>query len=279
LDVRRGTREGDVTNEDVTLFTEVDRTGDADFFIRFLDQGNTNPYIQQSKPIILDGLHLREGLRVLDVGCGTGTDVVDIARRVGSSGAAIGVDISEAMVAEAQRRTTGSGLPVTFEVGNAMQLRFEDGAFDGCRTERMLMHVPEPFRAFSEMVRVTKKGGRISIFDFDWDTFVIDSPYRDTTRRIVSSFCDSMQSGWIGRQLRRMFLQNGMIDVAVVPRQIFIGFEFLGLLIGGHLTRAQRAGALDPTDVKKWWEELRNSDSAGRFLAGFTAFIVSGTKG
>jgi len=268
-----------VTNEDVTLFTEVDRTDDPDFFIRFLDQGNANPDIQKSKRIILDGLRLREGLFVLDVGCGTGADVVDIARRVASSGAVTGVDVSEAMIAEAQRRTAGLGLPVAFEVGNAMELRFEDGTFDGCRTERMLMHVPEPTRAFSEMVRVTKTGGRVSVFDFDWDTFVIDSPHRETTRRIVSSFSDSMQSGWIGRQLRRMFLDRGMIEVVVMPHQIFIGFEFLGLLIGGHLTRAQRAGTLDTTDVKRWWDNLRDADVAGRFLAGFTAFIVSGTKG
>jgi hypothetical protein len=37
-------------SEDVTLFTDVDRTGDPDFFIRFLDQGNANPDIQKSKP-------------------------------------------------------------------------------------------------------------------------------------------------------------------------------------------------------------------------------------
>jgi ubiquinone/menaquinone biosynthesis C-methylase UbiE len=268
-----------MTNEDVTLFTEVDRTGDPDFFIRFLDQGNANPDIKRSKPIILDGLHLRQGLLVLDIGCGTGADVVEIAQRVGSSGSVTGVDVSAAMVAEAQRRTLGSGLPVAFEVGNAMELRFEDGTFDGCRSERMLMHVPEPIRALSEIVRVTKTGGRVSVFDFDWDTVVIDSPHRETTRRIVSSFSDSMRSGWIGRQLRRMFLDRGMIEVAVVPHQIFIGFEFLGLLIGGHLARAQQAGTLDATDVKRWWDDLREADAAGRFLAGFTAFIVSGTKG
>jgi ubiquinone/menaquinone biosynthesis C-methylase UbiE len=278
LEVRQGTG-GDVTNEDVTLFTEVDRTGDPDFFIRFLDQGNALADIQKSKAIILDGLHLREGFSVLDVGCGTGADVVDIARRVAPSGHVTGVDVGEAMIAEALRRTAGSGLPVHFEVANAIELRFEDGTFDGCRTERMLMHVPEPIRAFSEMVRVTKSGGRISVFDFDCDTFVIDSPHRETTRRVVSSFSDSIRNGWIGRQLRGMFLDGGMIEVVVVPHQIFIGFEFLGLLVGGHLTRAQRAGTLDATDVKKWWNELRDAHAAGRFFAGFTAFIVSGTKG
>jgi hypothetical protein len=50
----------------------------------------------------------------------------------------------------------------------------------------------------------------------------------------VSSFSDSIKSGWIRRQLRRMFLDRGMMEVTVVPHHIFIGFEFLGLLIGGH---------------------------------------------
>jgi ubiquinone/menaquinone biosynthesis C-methylase UbiE len=132
-----------------------------------------------------------------------------------------------------------------------MELRFNSGTFDGCRTERMLMHVPDASRAFSEMVRVTKRSGRISVFDFDWDTFIVDSPHRETTRRIVSSFSDSMRSGWIGRQLRRMFLDKGMIEIAVVPHQIFVGFEFLGLLIGGHLTRAQRVGTVKDIELKR----------------------------
>jgi SAM-dependent methyltransferase len=171
------------------------------------------------------------------------------------------------------------GLPVAFEVGNATGLRFEDGMFDACRTERMLMHVPDPTLAFSEMVRVTKTGGRVSIFDFDWDTFVIDSPYRETTRQVVWSFSNAIRNGWIGRQLRRMFLDAGMTEVVVATQQIFISFEFLGLLIGGHLTSAQRDGKLDAADVKRWWNDLREANAKGRFLAGLTAFIVSGKKG
>ena len=112
-------------SEDITLFNEVDRTGDPDFFIRFLDRADADPYIQKIKPIILDSLQLHEGAAVLDLGCGSGADVVDIARRVGSSGAVTGVDASEAMIAEARRRTAGERLPVSFEVGNAIaQNRF-----------------------------------------------------------------------------------------------------------------------------------------------------------
>ncbi len=265
-------------SEDATLFTEVDRTGAPDFFIRFLDQANANPDIQKSKPVILDALHLRPGLRVLDLGCGTGADVIDIAQRVAPSGTVTGVDASEAMIAEARRRCAGSSLSVTFEAGDATQLRFAANTFDACRTERMLMHIAQPDRAFGEMVRVTKPGGRVAVFDIDWGTFVIDHPDHATTRRVVASFSDSIRSGWIGRQLRRMFIDAGMTEVSFTCRQTLIDFEFLQLIIGGHLTRAQHAGMLHPDEVRKWWDYLRDFDADGRFLAGFTAFVVSGEK-
>jgi ubiquinone/menaquinone biosynthesis C-methylase UbiE len=263
---------------DITLFTDVDQTGDPDFFIRFLDRGNALPSIVQSKPIILDGLQLREGLHVADLGCGMGADAFEIARRVGAAGSVIGIDVSDAMIAEANQRAAGLNLPVAFEVGDAQALRFDDATFDACRTERMLMHVPDPAAALAEMVRVTKPQGRISVFDFDWDTFVIDSLDKPTTRRVVADFSDGIRNGWIGRQLPRLFRENGMVDDNVVGHAVFIDFEFLGLLIGGRLTAAQSAGLLDPVDVRAWWNGLAEADQAGKFLAGLTAFIVSGSK-
>lgn len=265
--------------DDVTLFTEVDQTSDPDFFIRFLDRGNALPSIVQSKPIILDGLQLSSGSRVLDLGCGMGADVFDIAQRVGSAGSATGVDVSEVMIAQARKRAEGLNLPVSFEVADAQALRFEDATFDACRTERMLMHVPDPELALSEMVRVTKPSGRISVLDFDWDTFVIDSPDKATTRAVVTAFSDGIRNGWIGRALPRLFREKGMGDVGVMGNTVFIDFEFLGLLIGGRLTAAQAAGIVDPSDVSAWWKGLAEADERGNFLAGFTAFIVSGSKG
>ncbi len=264
--------------DDISLFTEVDRTGDPDFFIRFLDRGNGLPDIIRSKPIILDGLELREGHHVADFGCGTGADVFEIARRVGTTGSVVGLDVSEAMIAEAMRRAEELDLPVAFEVGDVQTLRFEDATFDACRTERMLMHVPDAEAALAEMVRVTKPDGRISIFDFDWDTFVIDNPDKRTTRAVVGAFSDGIRNGWIGRQLPRLMRQNGMVDVHVVGHPVFIDFEFLGLLIGGRLTAAQTEGLLDPGEIAAWWGHLADAAQAGAFLAGFMAFIVSGSK-
>src|SRR5271165_2812956 len=128
---------GMANSEDITRFTAVDHTQEPDFFRRFLDEGNKIPDIVSSKPIILSGLRLSGGERVLDLGCGLGDDTFEIARVVGSRGRAVGVDVSETMILEARRRAASLDLAVEFEVGDAQALRFDDGAFDACRTERM----------------------------------------------------------------------------------------------------------------------------------------------
>src|SRR4051794_18822077 len=112
----------------IGLFTEVDRTQDPGFFTRFLDEGNNLPDIRASKPVIIEGLHLTGGETVRDAGCGRGADVIELARIVGPAGRVAGIDVSEVMVAEAQRRSASLGLPVSFEVGDAQKLRFADGS-------------------------------------------------------------------------------------------------------------------------------------------------------
>jgi len=68
------TRRGPANSEDITRFTAIDHTQEPDFFRRFLDEGNKNPHIVSSKPIILSGLRLTGGERDLDLGCGLGDD-------------------------------------------------------------------------------------------------------------------------------------------------------------------------------------------------------------
>src|SRR5258708_10164936 len=106
-------------NLDVTHFTTVDHTTDPGFFLHFLDEANKLPVVLEWKPVILDALHLKPGMRALDLGCGMGTDAFDLTARVGPAGHVTGVDFSESLIAEAARRAAGRNLPVSFEVGDA----------------------------------------------------------------------------------------------------------------------------------------------------------------
>ena len=66
------------THPHTNLFTQVDRTRDPDFFIRFMDEAQKPPAIQASKRLMLERMALAPGAAVLDVGCGPGTDVFDM---------------------------------------------------------------------------------------------------------------------------------------------------------------------------------------------------------
>jgi ubiquinone/menaquinone biosynthesis C-methylase UbiE len=148
---------------------------DPGFALRFFDAGNQLPSVRALKPIMLEALELRRGLSVLEVGCGAGDDVRTIARRVGADGHVLGIDASAPIVAEATRRSAGRNLPVSFRQGDALALELPDACIDRARAERLLMHVDgDPAVAIGELARVLKPGGRMVVFDFDWDALVID---------------------------------------------------------------------------------------------------------
>ena len=116
------------------------------------------------------------------------------------------------------------------------------------------------------------------MFDFNWETQIVDSPYTETTRLITRSFCDNFKNGWIGRRLPRLFKQHGMTDISIVPQTIIITYPFLELLLGGHLTRAQQSGVVSSADAERWWTNLREAHEAGTFFSSRTALIVAGPR-
>ena len=263
----------------VTDFTTVDQTGDPEFFSRFLHQANLQPSIVAAKSTIIDGLRLRGGERVLDVGCGMGADVFELKAIVGESGRVTGVDFSEVLIGEAKTRAAERSLAVLFDIADAQALPFADACFDAVRTERMLMHVPNAIKAIAEMVRVVRPGGRLSVFDMDWETQFCDSSHREVTRKIALSFCDGMKNGWIGRSLPRLLKQHGMVDVSIVYHTVTVDHAFLQLLLGGHVAHAVSRGTITESEANSWWADLAAAHSESRFLYGWTAMTVAGTRG
>lgn len=260
------------------LFTQVDRTKDPDFFVRFMDEAQKPAGIQASKRLMLERMTLTPGEAVLEVGCGPGTDLFDVAEIIGPAGRLVGLDASETMITEARRRAGEHQVPITFEVGEVQALPFPDATFDVCRAARLLEHLPDAERALSEMARVTRKDGRIVVFDFDWDTLIIDHPDKETTRTIVLSYSDSIRNGWIGRQLPRLFKEQGLEVISVDPVQVFVHLALAELFLGSHLAQLQESGTLSPDQARQWWEHLQQADNHGTLLISFTTFIIAGSK-
>ena len=183
------------TRPDVTRFAHVDMTGDAESLIAFLDTANALAGLRAAKQVLLDQLRLGQARSVLDVGCGTGTDLIAIAERLSQGGRVTGMDVSESMIAEARRRASSLDLNICFDCGDAANLPYEDASFGACRAATVLQHVPDASRVIREMIRVTRPGGRVAALEFDQDSTMVDHPDRDTTRVIVQTFGDAMPNG------------------------------------------------------------------------------------
>ena len=93
--------------ETVHGFREVDHAADAQYFIQFLDEIGSIESVREGKRLMLEVLGIRTGQRILDIGCGVGDDVIEMARLVGKTGRVVGLDSSQVMVAEARRRSEG----------------------------------------------------------------------------------------------------------------------------------------------------------------------------
>ena len=100
--------------------------------------------------------------RILEVGCGTGTNACYLAEKHGCT--VVGIDIAEYMVEQATRKAAELGLSdrVTFRVGNAYRLDFPDATFDAIITVFVSQFL-DPAKAFPEFIRVLRDGGRLGV--------------------------------------------------------------------------------------------------------------------
>ncbi len=110
--------------------------------------------------------------RILDLGCGTGSLTLRIARWLAPPGLAMGIDAAPKMIARARRKAQRQGFPLRFEVGVAEKLAFADESFDQVVNSMFLHHIDTELKrlAFAEMLRVLRPGGRLVTADVDRPT-------------------------------------------------------------------------------------------------------------
>jgi ubiquinone/menaquinone biosynthesis C-methylase UbiE len=116
--------------------------------------------MRESGSALVAKLGITKGLNVLDLGCGDGTTAIPEAK-LGAN--VTGVDIASNLVAAGNMRAKAEGLSnVTFQEGDATDLSgLKDESFDSIVSIFGAMFAPKPFDVAKEMVRVTRKGGKI----------------------------------------------------------------------------------------------------------------------
>ena len=109
---------------------------------------------------------LSAGERVLDLGCGAGTDSLVAAQMVGPDGSVIGIDMTPEMLAKAHRAAAEMGAAnVEFVEGDIELLPFADESVDVVISNGVIDLLPDKDTVFAEIYRVLRPGGRIQFAD------------------------------------------------------------------------------------------------------------------
>lgn len=173
--------------------------------LALLDAADAQPATVQLRERSYELLGDLTGRTVVDVGCGGGRAVAELAER---GARAIGVDLDPEMIAVARERWPAG----EFHVGDACELPLETGSVAGYRADKVLHMLDDPVRAVAEARRVLAPDGRAVLLGSDWDTIAIDSDEPETTRRLVHAKADSFPSPRVARRHRNLLLDAGFTD-------------------------------------------------------------------
>lgn len=256
-----------------SAFDHVDAATHPEAYVHFLLRNRADG-VRVRQQLSYDLLGAREGMRLLDVGCGIGDDVRALAALVGASGRVVGLDNSEAMLAKASELSAEAQYPGEFVFGDVLSLPFDDATFDGCRAERVLIHCADPERALAEMARVTRPGGVVVVTEPDMETLTYHASQHELAHRLALWHCERVRHGRIGRYLPELFAQAGLTDIQSMPT-----VAHSATLSDYPIILAQRAaqhGALTTEEAEGLVAEWRRRADDGIFLEYGVFFTVAG---
>ena len=190
----------------------------------------------------------RPGKRILDVGCGTGTAEISLARLRLSQMHLFGVDLVVDRVREAHTATHGINARVGYAAADAVKLPFPAGVFDSTYCVAVLQHIRNLAGAVAEIARVTRPGGRVLIVEPD---------------NAARYWFSSVQSGSDVFELSRRFFA-GVAAMRGDPTEVSVGPLVPGMLAAGGVEPI--SVRLFPVSVahlgappKAFWESRRTT--------------------
>ncbi|TDT23086.1 methyltransferase family protein [Streptomyces sp. BK208] len=246
----------------------VEKHRDTEAMLALLDAMDQMPSASLLRARSYELLSLVPGSSVVDIGCGAGRAVAELAER---GVHAVGVDPDPWILAAARERWPEA----EFWEAGAEDLPFADGSVRGYRADKVFQFLQEPWSAVAQARRVLCPGGRIVLVGQDWDAIMVDSDDAALTRTIVHARADLLGTPRAGRQYRNLLLDGGFNDVTVeVHTSVFTDPAMLSLatmLSEGACT----SGAVGRGQADEWVAEQRRRAEAGRFLIAIPFFVAA----
>jgi SAM-dependent methyltransferase len=256
-------------------------------------QDRLDGQIQPLGQAVMDGLELKPGERVVDIGCGCGQTTVALAERVGAAGSVVGVDISRPMLAAARRRIAEHGLAQASVIeADAQTFAFEAEGFDAVFSRFGVMFFADPTAAFANILKGLRHGGRLGFLcwraaiESDWMTVPIaaaqphfpePAPPSDPLAPGPFAFADPAR-------LRAILSGAGFADITTTPQDKPIGAPNLdqavetALKVGPLGARLREQPEMTPAVVEALRKTLAAYLTADGVRLGSATWIVAARR-
>jgi SAM-dependent methyltransferase len=236
--------------------------------------------VRRRRRLATEALGPRPGQRLLDVGCGPGFHAEELAEAVGGSGAVIGVDTSETMLALARKRNRRRA-QVEFRVGDATALPIPDESCDGLVAVQVYEYVPEIGAALKEAFRVLRPGGRIVVVDVDWATLSWHTANPQRMNRVLAVWDEHLAHPSLPRTLASEMQRAGFADVRM-QGHAFVNIDsgpdgYSGSiipLVSDYVT----ANGIGTSEAAEWARELHGLSESGTYYFSLTKFVFDAQK-
>jgi SAM-dependent methyltransferase len=215
---------------------------------------------------------------VVDLGCGAGHDLAELAR---SGHRAVGMDRSEIMLDQARARVAAAAVRPGLARALVEALPFRTATVAACLADRVLQHVADPAAVLAEVRRVLSPGGRLVIFEPDWGTFSIDLADSDGAQALSSCVAGGVAQRRIGLQLHGLLVRAGFTGIDC--RQMPVGVTNLARLqqstsLDLALRRAVRTGLLSQDRAERLEQAMTDASADGTFFASHNRYLVTAVR-
>ncbi len=228
-------------------------------------------------------LALPPGVRVFEVGCGTGATLRMLARRSDFAGVACGVDQSPHFIEAANRfaQAENIGDRAVFRTGDAHGLDIPAASFDVVIAHTLISHVTEPAKVLKEMARVVRPGGMVVVFDGDYSSLTYAYPDHDFGQRMDRALATAtFNNPLIMRDLPRLLPEHGLtlLDawgdaVAEIGRG-----SYFKSFAETYVPYVKRAEMLPDQAVDRWLDDQCRAMENGTFFAACNYYTYLARK-
>ncbi|TCC56196.1 methyltransferase domain-containing protein [Kribbella pittospori] len=215
-------------------------------------------------------LGLKRGATCVDVGCGAGHAVSELAKK----GLKVtGLDADPEAIDAARTRVPGA----MFHVARSDDLPLENESMDGYRAVRLFHLLEDPNPTVAEARRVVRPGGRIVLGGQDYGFLLIDSADQDLTDVVLLGLESRSVAPRAARSLRDLLLDAGFQDVEVVVRtEVVTDHSVMAPQLEMAAAAAVKEALITQDDAGAWLAEQADRGARDRFLAAIPTLLVGG---